>query len=82
MRLWLGNTPSTAAESTVEEHVEDLLSIKAVTPKARACSPPLPPPTQACALLVPIPVIGRPLVTITQAAEGLGDGCTRQEETS
>ena len=63
--------PVPAAKSTVEEHIENLLSIKAITPKTCACWASSPLPTEPCALLVPIPIVGCPLVPITQGTEGL-----------
>ncbi len=70
------DTPGTTPKATIEEHVEDLLSIKAVTPKAWACWARPPVPTQARTLLVTIPIISCPLITITQTTEGLGDSCS------
>jgi len=68
-------TPGTTPKATVEEHVEDLLSIKTVTPKAWACRARPPVPTQTRTLLVTIPIICCPLITITQTTESLGDSC-------
>ena len=72
-------TPGTTSKATIEEHVENLLSIKAITPKAWACGARPPVPTQTRTLLVPVPIISRPLITITQTAEGLGDSCSNQD---
>ncbi len=69
------HTPGTTPKATIEEHVEDLLSIKAVTPKAWACGARPPVPTHARTLLVTIPIISCPLITITQTTEGLGHSC-------
>ena len=72
-------TPGTTSKATIEEHVENLLSIKAITPKAWACGARPPVPTQTRTLLVPVPIISCTLITITQTAEGLGDSCSNQD---
>ena len=72
------DTPGTTPKATIEEHVEDLLSIKAITPKAWACGARPPVPTHTRTLLVPVPIICCPLVTITQTAEVLGDSCSNK----
>ena len=72
-----------ATKAIAKEHVEDLLSVKAIAPKALGGASALP--TDACCpLLIPIPVIRGSVVRVAQAAERLGDSCmaTKQPSTA
>ena len=75
--MWCCECTPVAAKATVEEHVEDLFRIKPILPKAGASSV-LPVAIHGCALCVAIPIIGRSLVSITQAAEGLRHSCNNK----